>query len=122
VKFKPVPLPIRRLMLEMNRRIMSLSGVRHAWMWGTRNYKIGDKLFICFVMKPEGLVLEFKVPPDLAKPAIRRSLARPSAWKSMAANGWIEVRMSQAKQIRAVMPLIEASHRLHQEQTTRADR
>lgn len=112
MKFKPVPLPIRRLMLEMNRRILKLSGVRHAWMWGTRNYKIGEKLFVFFVMKPEGLVLEFKVPPDVVKPALKNSFARPSAWKSMAAHGWIEVRMTRRSQVKSVMPLIEASHRL----------
>lgn len=112
MKFKPVPLPLRRLMLRLNGKILEFPGVRHAWMWGSRHYKIGDKLFVCFFMTSKWLSLEFKVPPGTAKQALKFSFAKPSSWKSMAANGWIEVRLTRAGQLRPVLSWIKASRSL----------
>jgi hypothetical protein len=82
-------------------------------MWGTRNFKIGPKLFICFILTPTHVSLEFKLPPEAAALAARRPFARPMKFAKLGNHGWIEVRLARRSQIPAVLRWIRTSRTLY---------
>lgn len=108
------PLRLRRPAFDLRKQILTLPGVYEAWMRGTRNFRIGKKLFVCFAVTPTHVSLEFKPPKEDALQARKRhAFVKPMKFANMGKHGWVEIRFPRKAQMKPIFELVKRSRMLY---------
>ena len=110
---EPLPPRLKALAQTVEAAIEALPGVTRASMWGSRNFKVGKKLFVCYGTSPAGLVLEFKLPPAAARAALATGIAEKHGFRTLAASGWIAVRLTRKRDVPRVLAWVGLSRTLY---------
>ena len=113
MKSPAIPARLQALAADLEKAIEALPRVTRAPMWGSLNFKIGKKLFVCYDLRPEGAVFEFKLPEEEARAAILAGQALPHGFRSHAATGWVKVTVSRKKDAARLLRMVRRSRDLH---------
>jgi len=108
-----IPPRLRALARAVERAIEALPGVTRAVMWGSRNFKVGKKLFVCLLVSPKGILLEFKLPEDEARAAVLAGKAEPHSFRNLAASGWVKVLLRSRKDLPRIVRWVRTSRELY---------
>ena len=88
-------------------------GVTRKEMWGSRNFKLGDKVFVCWAPSAGGILVEFKLSLDEQRAALATGLAKPHGRGNHAAHGWVAVNLTRKADVPTVMRWIKQSRALY---------